>query len=89
MLLEGISSKTTKPYSIAKLYVMYPQSGKGVQGYMSTELSCEAHILRKLDGIQFPAEVDIESANVMTYGKLQQQIMSLSPVGIQKPVKAA
>lgn len=89
LILEGDSKKTGKPYSFAKLFVMYPQTGQGVQGYMSAEVSCDAHVARKLDGIQFPCEVDIEMANVMSFGKLQQQVMSLSPIGIQPSKQSA
>jgi hypothetical protein len=89
LILEGNSKKSGKDYSFAKLFVMYPQTGAGVQGYMSTELSCDAMVARKIDGHQFPLEADIEVANVMSFGKLQQQIMSISPIGIPMSKQAA
>ena len=86
---EGISSKTGKSYSIGKIYAMYPQVGKGVGGYMAAEISCDVGVLRKLEGLTFPCEVLVETANVMQWGKLVQQIVRLSPVGIQPAKRAA
>ena len=77
-IAEGVSKKTGNAYSIGKLYAMYPQTGKGVGGYMAAELNCEVSVLRKLEGLTFPADVMIETANVMQYGQLRQQIVSLS-----------
>lgn len=82
-IAEGISKKTGNAYSIGKLYAMYPQTGKGVGGFMAAELSCEVSVLRKIEGMTFPAEIEIETANVMQFGQLRQQICSLSPVGQQ------
>jgi hypothetical protein len=87
--MEGTSTKTGKPYSIGKLFAMYPQVGKGVGGFMAAEISCEVSVLRKIEGLNFPCEVEVETANVMQWGKLQQQVVSLSPVGAAAVKKAA
>ena len=86
--MEGTSTKTGKPYSIGKLFAMYPQVGKGVGGFRAAEISCEVSVLRKIEGLNFPCEVEVETANVMQWGKLQQQGVSVSPVGAAAVKKA-
>jgi len=84
-ILEGTAKTTGKAYSFAKLYAMYPQTGTGVYGYQSAEMNCDVSVARKLENVVFPIDCDLEIANVMSYGKLQQQIMSISPVGQTQP----
>lgn len=78
---EGISKKTSKPYSIGKLYAALPIAGSvGARGYMGTEYRCEVHVLEKIKDIQPPFMADIEMQDVMRFGERKQEIVSISPL---------
>jgi hypothetical protein len=91
---EGTSKKTGQPYSIGKLYSALPMSGaKGAKGMMGTEYQCEVSVLRKIEHLIPPFNAELEMQDVMRYGKREQQIVSVVPVGAvdaqQPPQKRA
>jgi hypothetical protein len=84
---EGTSSKTGKPYSIGKLYTVFPLAGamnadKGnvAKGASCKEFRCEVGILRKVEHLDPPMILDAEMAEVMRFGELSQDIVKLTPV---------
>jgi hypothetical protein len=85
---EGISGKTGKPYAIGKLYCLFPLAGTAkpgnvARGAMSKEFRCEVPVLRKIEHIACPCVLDAEMAEVMRFGELSQDIVSLKPLNGQ------
>ena len=87
---EGTSGKTGQPYSIGKLYCLFPlaqqQAKAGARsisrGAMAKEFRVEVPVLDKLiEGkVQCPCVLEAEMAEVMRFGELSQDIVSLKPL---------
>jgi hypothetical protein len=91
---EGTSAKTGKPYSIGKLYTVFPlagaskpETGNVARGASCKEFRCEVGILRKIEHLHPPMTLDAEMAEVMRFGELSQDIVKLTPLDVPaKPV---
>lgn len=80
-IIAGISSKTNKPYDMSKIHTLIPlQPSDNAKGFVGSEYDCPAHVLDKIRNMQLPFEADVEIQDVMSFGKRQQQIMSITPV---------
>lgn len=84
-ITEGNSKKDGKPYSIGKLHTILPLSanakqGNAAKGCMGKEFRCEVGVLRKIEHLHPPFIVDAETAEVMRFGELSQDIVKLTPI---------
>jgi len=97
---EGTSSKSGKPYAIGKLHaiVRLAEGMKGnlAKGSMGHQFRCETTLLRKIEHLQPPFFCDVEFENVMRFGELQQEVVTIIPTALDKgepgklaPLKAA
>lgn len=85
---EGVSKKTGLPYSIGKLYTLFPLAGvqpkagarNVARGAMVKEFRVEADVLLKVAHLQCPVVIEAEMAEVMRFGELSQDIVKLTPV---------
>lgn len=77
---QGISAKG-EPYNIGKLYAALMLVGKGVRGFSGTEYRCEPVVLDKLKDVELPCVCELEIQDVIRWGKRQQEVVAVTPVG--------
>lgn len=86
---EGTSKKTGNPYSIGKLHAALPMVGSAnAKGYQGHTIDCEVSILRKVEHLPCPFEAEVETTQVMRYGKPQTEVLSVVPTAITKATPA-
>lgn len=87
---EGISKKTGKPYAIGRLYAAIRMAGnetaKGLQG---TTYDCDVEIIKKVAHLTPPLNCEVEFEDVIRYGERRQEVVSIVPLDLAKPQKAA
>lgn len=88
---QGLSKKDGKPYSIGKLHCLFPLAGVNKEGNIARgasvkEFRVEVPILQKVADMQCPCVMDAEMAEVMRFGELSQDIVSLRPQAAPQPV---
>ena len=93
-ITEGTSARTGKPYSIGKLHTILPLSssskaGNAAKGSMGCEYRIEVGVLRKIEHLQPPFMADLESAEVMRFGKRETDIVAVVPIALVPDRKAA
>lgn len=80
-IIAGTSSKTNKPYDMSRIHTLIPlQPSENAKGSVGTQYDCPSHVLDKIRNLNLPFEADVEVQDVMSFGKRQQQIMSITPV---------
>lgn len=80
-IIAGISTKTNKPYDMSRIHTLIPlQPSEKAKGSVGTQYDCPSHVLDKIRNLNLPFEADVEVQDVMSFGKRQQQIMSITPV---------
>jgi hypothetical protein len=81
---EGTSTKsgTAKPYSIGELYMMIPFSERdqGAKGCTSLTRKCSVDIIKRIQHLPYPLEVDMEVRDVIVYGKPEVEVVDLRPI---------
>ena len=84
LLKEGVSMKsgTAKPYSIGEIYVMVPFSERdiGAKGFMGGNHKVSPEVIKKIAHLPLPLEVELETRDVMMYGKQQLEVVDISPL---------
>lgn len=87
LVKEGTSMKsgTAKPYSIGEIYIVVPFSERdiGAKGFTSMSRQASPEVIKKINHLPFPLEVELDTRDVMVYGKPQVEITDIRP--IQKP----
>lgn len=79
---EGTSKKTGKDYSIGKIHCALPMVGSpNAKGYQGHTIDCDVSILRKVEHLPCPFEAEIETTQVIRYGQMQTQVLSVVPTG--------
>jgi CTX phage RstB protein len=84
LLKEGTSMKTgtAKPYAIAEIYVMVPFSERdlGAKGYMGGNHKVNPEVVKKINHLPLPLDVELDTRDVMLYGKQSLEIVDIRPV---------
>lgn len=84
LLKEGVSMKsgTAKPYAIGEIYVMVPFSERdiGAKGYMGGNHKVSPDVIKKIAHLPLPLEVELETRDVMMYGKQQLEVVDIRPI---------
>lgn len=84
LLKEGTSMKTgtAKPYSIGEIYVMVPFSDRdiGAKGFMGGNHKVNPEVIKKIAHLSLPLEVELDTRDVMLYGKQALEVVDIRPV---------
>jgi hypothetical protein len=84
LLKEGVSSKsgTPKPYSIGEIYVMVPFSDRdvGAKGHMGGNHKVDPNVIKKIAHLTLPLAVELDTRDVMMYGKQQLEVVDIRPI---------
>jgi hypothetical protein len=86
----GDSKKTGKPYDMSRIYTLIPLSqSERSAGMVSSAYDAPAHVLDKLKGCQFPLLCDVQMQDIQQFGRRMQQVVSISPVVTEQPIRKA
>jgi hypothetical protein len=84
LLKEGTSMKTgtAKPYAIGEIYVMVPFSERdhGAKGHMGGNHKVNPEVIKKIAHLSLPLEVELDTRDVMLYGKQALEVVDIRPV---------
>jgi hypothetical protein len=84
LLKEGTSMKTgvAKPYSIGEIYVMVPFSDRdiGAKGHMGGNHKVDPNVIKKIAHLPLPLAVELDTRDVMMYGKQQLEVVDIRPI---------
>jgi hypothetical protein len=83
---QGIGKKSGKPYEIGSLHVIadlapaFSEDGIA-KGQMGTTYPCSLEVIQRIKHLQPPFLADVEIAPVMRFGKREEEVRSVTPVG--------
>ncbi len=84
LMKEGMSSKsgTPKPFSIGEIYVMVPFSDRddGAKGHMGGNHKVDVNVIKKIAHLPLPLLVDLDTRDVMQWGKQQLEVVDIRPI---------
>jgi hypothetical protein len=83
LIKEGVSMKSgsAKPYSIGEIYTLVPFSDRdnGAKGFSSMPRQVNVDVLKKIEHLAFPLEAELETRDVISYGKPQLEVTEIKP----------
>lgn len=86
---EGTSKKTGRPYSMGTVYTITklapPMGGADnvAKGYAGDKLDCDVTVLRKVQHLPFPLDVEADVDTVLRFGERQQVVTDLRPLATE------
>lgn len=80
-IINGISSKTGKPYDMSKLHTCIPLSpSENAKGAVGTAYDCSSEVINKIKHLAPPFACDVEMMDIQRFGRRVQQISAVIPV---------
>lgn len=83
---QGIGKKSGKAYEIGQLHVIadlapaFSEDGIA-KGMMGTTYQCSLEVIQKIKHLQPPFVADVEVAPVMRFGKREEEVRQVTPLG--------
>lgn len=90
---EGTSMKTgtAKQYAIGEIYVMVPFSERdqGAKGSMGGSHKVDISVIKKIAHLPLPFQAELDTRDVILYGKQALEVVDIRPLERVSQVKAA
>ena len=84
LVKEGVSTKsgTAKPYAIGEVYCMIPFSDRdqGAKGHTSLTRKCNPEIIKRIQHLPYPLDVELDVRDVIVYGKAEVEVTDIRPI---------
>lgn len=83
---SGIGKKSGKAYEIGQLHVVaelapaFSEDGIS-KGFMGTTYQCGLNIIHEIKQLQPPFLAEVETVAVMRFGKREEEVRSVKPIG--------
>lgn len=83
---KGIGKKSGKPYEIGTLHILadlapaFSEDGIA-KGKMGTSYDCPLDVIQKIKHLNTPFIAEVDIAPVMRFGKREEEVRSVAPVG--------
>lgn len=87
---EGVGKTSGKAYSMGTIHTMTalaPPTGQAdnvAKGFMGDKLSCDVTVLRKVQHLPFPIVAEVDTQNVMRFGKRETIVIDVRPADVVK-----
>lgn len=87
---EGVSKKTGRNYSMGTVHTitkLAPPMGSAdnvAKGYAGDKLECDVTVLRKIEHLPFPLQVEAEMETVLRFGERRTVVTDLRPLDVVK-----
>ena len=84
---EGVGKKSGQAYAMGSLHSMAALApaftAEGVaKGQMGTTYDCPVPLVRKIAHLPVPFLAEVETRDVMRFGKRQQEVVDITPVEV-------